>query len=253
MSLPPPPPSRPSPSAPPPPGPFGGPPHPAGAPWPGAPGALDRRPPALAGLAVALTILLAITALAAAGMAYAFFDRAGLVSNDTIDFSDLAAIESADDLVAVLTTLYLLLTVATAVVFIIWQYRHAVGATRLGARLALGPGWAIGGWFIPLANLVLPALQMGGSARASDPRRPGRVPPIIPAWAVAYALGAILTGVAGALRPNDSFSDGDLDDFATSDRIAAVGSLVLALAGVLAIVLVRQLTAAQQRAFERRA
>ena len=45
---------------------------------------------------------------------------------------------------------------AIGVVFIIWQFRHAKNAQVLGARGGLGPGWAIGGWFIPLANYVLP-------------------------------------------------------------------------------------------------
>ncbi len=53
-------------------------------------------------------------------------------------------------------------------VFIIWQFRHAKNAQVLGAYGGLGPGWAIGGWFVPFANYVLPAMQMHQSSRASD-------------------------------------------------------------------------------------
>ncbi len=52
--------------------------------------------------------------------------------------------------------------------FIVWQFRHAKNARALGERGGLGPGWAIGGWFVPLANFVLPGVQIHQSSRMSD-------------------------------------------------------------------------------------
>ena len=52
------------------------------------------------------------------------------------------------------------------------QERRGAGRPR-----GLGPGWAIGGWFMPVANFVLPAVQLHQSSRkASDvaARRQGR-------------------------------------------------------------------------------
>ena len=56
-----------------------------------------------------------------------------------------------------------------------------------------------------------------------------------------------MLAVSSGTRPDDSF-DGDLEDFVRADRIAAVGALLLAAAAVLALIMVRQLTAAQRRA-----
>ena len=57
--------------------------------------------------------------------------------------------------------------VPTGVVFIRWQHRHALAARRLGGPGRLGPGWAIGGWFVPVASAVLPGVELFGSSRAA--------------------------------------------------------------------------------------
>ena len=43
---------------------------------------------------------------------------------------------------------------------VLW-FRALNHAKQLGARLPFGPGWAVGAWFIPLANLVLVPLVAG--------------------------------------------------------------------------------------------
>lgn len=50
----------------------------------------------------------------------------------------------------------LLLMVPIAVLFIMWLYQAAT-SDRVGpAALRHAPGWAIGGWFVPLANWFIP-------------------------------------------------------------------------------------------------
>ncbi len=44
------------------------------------------------------------------------------------------------------------------VLFVIWAYRAAKAARMLGLAGQWGPGWFIGAWFIPVANLVIPYL-----------------------------------------------------------------------------------------------
>lgn len=49
---------------------------------------------------------------------------------------------------------YTLLMVATVIVWCVWQFRgqrNLVAAGRGGLRFT--PGWAVGWWFIPIANL----------------------------------------------------------------------------------------------------
>ena len=51
-----------------------------------------------------------------------------------------------------------LAVLACGVLFIIWAYRSARAARLLGMPGQWGPGWFIGSWFIPVANLVIPYL-----------------------------------------------------------------------------------------------
>jgi len=97
--------------------------------------------------------------------------------------------------------------VGVAVMSIIWMYRVAENhraLARQGSRWS--PGWAIGGWFIPL--LVVPWLMLRELWRGSDPASPPgdphwrqrRASPLLTAWWVVYALapvGGTLVTLAG--------------------------------------------------------
>jgi uncharacterized protein DUF4328 len=61
--------------------------------------------------------------------------------------------------------------VCAVVAFAMWLRRAVANLPALGAReLRFTPGWAVGWWFVPLANLVVPLLIMVELWRASDPR-----------------------------------------------------------------------------------
>jgi Domain of unknown function (DUF4328) len=144
---------------------------------------------------------------------------------------------------------------ATAAVFITWQHRHAVNADSLaGSRAALGPAWAVGGWFVPCANWLLPGMQLFGARRASDPALPlrpaagrGRGSPIVVLWAVMFGLGNAL-GLAGWARfpgEEDVSVLADLEGYVSeatlADRMVAAGFVITAAAAVLAAVMVQTL------------
>jgi hypothetical protein len=213
------------------------------------------RPPmqSLKGLSVALTVLLIIMALITVGAAGALFNRASLI-DDLLGSSppSFSEMEDADDLVAGSLLAYFLFFVAVAVVFIIWQFRHAKNAESLGFRGGLGPGWAIGGWFIPFANFVLPGMQLFGS---SKPANRGRGAGIVIAWAIVFGVGALLFSAGGGLQPSDEEgnlridSRDDIEQAADSDRLAGFGLVVETAAAILAIVMVRQLSSRQEEAF----
>lgn len=205
----------------------------------------------LRGLVTAVTILLVASAAAAAALAVTAFYRARLADRflDHGDVSLLDDIDQADGLVQGTAILYLLTLIPTGILFIMWQHRYAKNADRLGGKLGLGPGWAIGGWFIPVAGPVLAAVQLSQAARQSDDRRGVG---FIPAWVVAWFIGGTVGWVGAAMRP-DNDNPGDLRDFARADRVTGVGAALIAVAGVLAVVMVRQLSAGQTRAAQRRA
>ena len=210
----------------------------------------------LKGLSTALVVLLAIAGLASIWAAVAFFNRASVVDDVTgfgsVTFQDL---EDADSQVSGAVGLFGFSLIATGVLWVIWQFRYATNAQALRGSYGLAPGWAIGGWFIPIGNFVLPQLQLFQAAKASDPNLPagqpaasGRAPSLVPAWWVAYDLAAVLFTVGSFMRPDNESLDFDLDQFIQADRISAFASLIYIVAAVIAILMVRALTDAQTRA-----
>lgn len=60
--------------------------------------------------------------------------------------------------------------IATVVFFLIWEYRAVSNLSALKAQhLEFTPGWAVGWWFIPFANLVKPFQAMRELYNESDP------------------------------------------------------------------------------------
>ena len=75
---------------------------------------------------------------------------------------DTKAVNDANALPAAMILLSGLVALAIFVLLIIWLYRAAKNNEALGRQNPrLGPGWAIGGWFIPLANFVIPLHHHG--------------------------------------------------------------------------------------------
>jgi hypothetical protein len=85
---------------------------------------------------------------------------------------------------------------ATGITFLMWVYRmnkntHACGA----ADLSYTPGWAVGWFFIPLANLVMPCLVVQEIYRAS--RHPVQWKQVscsllVTAWWICWVVGALV-------------------------------------------------------------
>jgi Domain of unknown function (DUF4328) len=214
----------------------------------------------LGGLATAATVLLGVMAVLALVGLGAHLNRVGLIEREFRDGGvTLEELEDADDGVGAAALFYGLGLLGTAAVFITWQHRHAVNADSLaGSEAALGPAWAIGGWFVPCANWLLPGMQLFGASRASDPALPlrpaagrGRGSPLVVLWAVMFGLGNAL-GLAGwATFPDEDDVSvlADLEDFVAdatlADRMVAAGFVITAAAAVLAAVMVQTLSRRQ--------
>jgi hypothetical protein len=241
--------------------PYAGPAY-TGPPGQGAYGAYVQTPrfQAFGGLATAATVLLGVMAVLALVGLGAHLNRVGLVEREFRDGGvALEQLEDADDGVAATAVVYGLGLLGTAAVFITWQHRHAVNADSLaGNAAALGPGWAIGGWFVPCANWLLPGMQLFGASRASDPGLPvqpaagrGRGSPLVVLWAVMFALGNALALAGWATFPDEDDVSvlSDLEDFVSdatlADRLVAAGFVITAAAAVLAAVMVQSLSRRQ--------
>ncbi|MCU1457513.1 MAG: hypothetical protein JWL73_1605 [Actinomycetia bacterium] len=95
-----------------------------------------------------------------------------------------------------------LAVVVCGVLFIIWAYRSAKTARGLGIHGPWGPGWFIGGWFIPIANLVIPYLCIKSLLPPDAPGR--RTVRLWWAFYVAqYVLSTAAIGIAWVLYQNN--------------------------------------------------
>ncbi len=83
---------------------------------------------------------------------YQTFNPAGVSGQPELDFTDPGRLLAFFALVLVGGAVAL----AQLIVGLIWMYRASDNVTRRGIReRTWGPGWAVGAWFIPVANLIL--------------------------------------------------------------------------------------------------
>ncbi|MFD7066427.1 DUF4328 domain-containing protein [Streptomyces sp. NPDC059913] len=122
------------------------------------------------GLAKAVVVLLSVVAAADVLAVAAGANMRRLITAAMADYASVSDKEAelADNLYAGAGGLQALAFLATAVVFLIWfhRVRHNAGIFDRSMQ-PMRPGWAIGGWFIPIANLVLPRRIAGGIWTAS--------------------------------------------------------------------------------------
>lgn len=206
----------------------------------------------LGALTTALTWLLATVALASAVLTVFRFVEWSLLddlSNDpfSVSFSDL---EASDDRINALSVMRALVVLATGVVFIIWLHRATSNLRAFGHRdLRWTPGWAIGAWFIPFANLVIPKLVVDdawrGAAPTPAPTGPpsGAVPGVFHLWWITLVGSVIVDRIGDALAGVD---DATLTQLQTASLAMLTAALLASAAAVLGIVVVHR-TAARHR------
>ena len=88
--------------------------------------------------------------------------------------------------------------VCTAIVFFVWLYRANANARALGADdMMVRPGWAIGWYFVPLANLAMPFVAMRELWKASTRPKDWQAipsPATIPLWWACWLIAGF-TGI----------------------------------------------------------
>jgi len=95
-------------------------------------------------------------------------------------------------------------SIACIVLSVIWLYRQIRAHVAAGRRGTWGPGWAIGGWFLPpLVLYIIPLLVLRETWKAADADVPigddawktSRVHPILWVWWVLYGLAPAVLAV----------------------------------------------------------
>ncbi|CAL9333752.1 DUF4328 domain-containing protein [Streptomyces sp. enrichment culture] len=200
------------------------------------------------GLAHAVTALLAFVIVAdVLGFGAAAYMRSvmGDVASGGPGDVDMGAVDRADWAVVATSGMYMLGLLGTATLFIIWFHRVRHNAEVFAPDVQRRtPGWAIGGWFVPFANLFVPRGIAKDVLRASQPdpyasevRHQG----LLNAW----------WGVWIASNIFDRFATNRYDEASDPQAVhdaagwLMTGSVLDIVSAVLALLFVRRLTAAQ--------
>jgi hypothetical protein len=216
------------------------------------PGAGYPPPPFVAGYAMhepyvplGWRTLLASIGLAAVVLASFIVDAASLAFA-----ADLKAAEPplGASLIALGAALALLAAHAFAATFFcIWVHRAAKNLLALGRRgMLFTPGWCVGWFFVPFANLVKPLQAVQEVWRASDPDaaegywQHARTTPLFGLWWATWLVGNALANVSARV-----------DDVAASGAIGLVGSTITAVAAVACIFIMHRLGSRQEAAAAR--
>lgn len=140
-----------------------------------------------------------------------------------------------------------LATIVIGILTITWWYQAYLAVQRVEvAGRAWSPGWAIGGWFIPIANYVIPKLVLNEIDRVSAAAEEGagsgdsawrrrRLLGTANWWWAAWVAANVLSSVSlvlmiGQVGP-DAVIDGEA--YAQALRLRVAGSAAMAAAALL--------------------
>ncbi len=138
--------------------------------------------------------------------------------------------------------------VAAGIVALVWIYRTMCNVHAKGVATKYSPGWAVGCWFIPLANLILPYFPMREAWAKSRCGPTGLLAGWWAAWVVhaGALLGLVLWGVSAGWSLRSSVPPGHSMDAPLPGDFQAVGVAVLHVAaGALFAAVVARLTRSQ--------
>jgi cbb3-type cytochrome oxidase subunit 3 len=139
----------------------------------------------------------------------------------------------------------LALFLVTAIAFLVWLYRAEVKARALGAEdMMVGPGWAVGWFFIPLVQWVMPFIAVRELWKASAAPRDWQLEPASPLIALWWACW-----LAASICGNIAFSLGrqeDWDLFVAADVMTTVSTAFFIPAAILLATIVGRIQQMQE-------
>jgi hypothetical protein len=150
-----------------------------------------------------------------------------------------------------LNACYLALLLLNAVLFCCWLHRAAGNLRALGARrLEFTPGWTVGWFFVPVANLVMPyrtvrELWLASRSPAGWDGRPVVLPVLL--WWLAY----VMTGFLGQIKHFMLLGAHGVADVLTASRVEMTGMVLFLLAALAFVNIVGCIGTAQAAARER--
>ena len=146
-----------------------------------------------------------------------------------------------------IAVLELVVYFTTVVCFLIWLYRSSdnLRAFNHPGRIEYSPGWAVGSFFIPFANLVVPYRAVKEVWQKSGPPADSLLfepspPPIFPAWWTFWILAAIVGNISTRLSFNDNV------DYKSATMVSIFASALFIVAAVFAYLVVDSIDKRQE-------
>jgi hypothetical protein len=193
-------------------------------------------------------IALVVMAALSAGEMIAHANRIRVAGDYHAGNATLSALHNADTFVTTMAVLWTIGLLGTAALFITWQWRSAKNAELTASTPPRwSPGWSIGGWFIPLANWVIPYLCVREISRSTT--RQGDLGisserSLLPWWWAAFVGMGVLRFIGNSM----SGAVSSYSEFRARDGVWFAGALLGVAAAVLAVLVVRRLTELQEGA-----
>ncbi|HEV7712583.1 MAG TPA: DUF4328 domain-containing protein [Asanoa sp.] len=200
--------------------------------------------------AVALVALTLVAYLVRPALLWAIWNGAdSAVSADDLDGA--IALENLLPVVGFAGALVQLSALALTIIWL-WRARKNLDAFP-DTQPVLSAGWAIGGWFLPFANAVIPGRLMANVARQSSRERWVSVVSVV--WWIALILTYFVDRLVGTIFENEPDPGADLDALAGQYWTYAAGETFAAIAAVLAatafVLVVPRVSAAQEERIHR--
>ena len=197
--------------------------------------------------AVMLIALLFVSSALAVAVAVSTFAELKLLEKAGSGGITLAEAHANNERQHALAVAYVIAVVVTIIGWCVWQYRAQANVIALGAAGArFSPGWAVGWWFIPFANLVKPYQSVQELWKGSAPDHDGYGWSQKPGWPLIGFWWAAWLGAGSLERLNRSINGGASGDVGSAidrDRLAIVAALAVVVAGVLATIIVMRIDA----------
>lgn len=170
---------------------------------------------------------------------------AGMAAGDPI--SNIA-VEQDDARVAAIALVMLLLYIVGGVIVLLWISRanrnaHAIGTLEMETT----PGWAVGWYFVPFANLVMPFRSMREIGEASASALPGAAPPsgaLLGCWWACWLAG----NIAGFVSVRIAWEAEGLEALRVSAGFDIAASLLTVPACLLLAAIITRIKRLQNRA-----
>lgn len=201
---------------------------------------------------VVLLVAVIVIEVATVGMAVFYLD----IFNDALAGRRVSPSTAylADGLARFLGISLGVVVLASFVLYLVWQYHvnrnfHALGFENM----SFSPGWSVGWWFIPLANLIQVPRVVGELRRLAQATEAGRTwqvnqgTGLVIIWWLLYVLGT----VADRIVVRRYLSSADINDYVTATWIGLGGSVCAIVASVLLIRIVQDIKRGQIQMIDR--